>query len=299
MKTTTRQSREPLLPSELVLNSDGAVYHLGLHPDQLAEKVIVVGDPARVKRISDKFNVVEHRVESREFVTHTGLYGGTRITALSTGIGVDNIDIVMNELDALVNIDLKTKQIKERSHYLSIVRIGTSGALQEHIPVGDTVHTAYALGLDGMLHYYDYEMESDEQKLAHDFMAHTRWPIDGIKPYAVKGHSFLDTAFRSFSTAGVTVTANGFYGPQGRKLRLNPAFEEINNLMSTFSFEGIPLANYEMESSGLLGLGALLGHQCTTVCTVIANRLRNEFLDDYQPHIDRLIVRVLDALAAD
>lgn len=299
VKAKTRNIDSPLAPSELVLNSEGAVYHLGLKPHQIADKIIVVGDPNRVRRISAHFDHVEYEVAFREFFTHTGTIGGKRITALSTGIGIDNIDIVMNELDALRNLNLETRLPNEKENPLSIVRIGTSGALNQDIEVGAFVHSKYAIGLDGLLHYYLPQYEEDESALVEAYMQHTQWNKAGIKPYAVRGSEFMDEAFSKFAIPGITMTANGFYGPQGRQLRLQHSSGDLNQQMSQFNFRGTPIANYEMESSALLGLGGMLGHRCTTVCAVIANRLRNEFLSDYKPTIDRLIQHVLDALLAD
>lgn len=282
-------------PSELVLDSRGAVYHLGLTPEEIADKVIVVGDPSRVTKITDKFDSVEHRITKREFVTHTGYLNKERITVLSTGIGVDNIDIVMNELDALRNIDLKTRLAKDTTNPLKIVRLGTCGALNRDIPVGSFVQSSYAIGLDGVMHYYGCPYEEDELELTRMYMEHVNWNIDGIRPYAIRGSGTLNQFFQDGFYQGITATACGFYGPQGRQLRLPRAMQNLNDAMSTFVYKGLPMANYEMESSALFGLGSALGHECTTVCAVIANRLRNEFLKDYQPAIDQLIDEVLEA----
>ena len=282
-------------PSELVLDSAGAVYHLGLQPEQIADKIIVVGDPGRVAKISNKFDSIEHKVSKREFVTHTGYIGNERITALSTGIGVDNIDIVMNELDALRNIDLKTRTAKDTLNPLKIIRLGTCGALSRDIPVGSFVQSNYAIGLDGVMHFYGCAYEEDELELIRKFMEHVNWNIDGLRPYAIRGSATLSTYFQEGFFQGITATACGFYGPQGRQLRLPLAMQNLNDAMSTFTYNDLPMANYEMESSSLFGLGSALGHECTTVCAVIANRLRNEFLKDYQPAIDQLIEKVLEA----
>lgn len=299
VKEIKRKIQTSLAPSELVLNPEGGVYHLALHPHQLADRMIVVGDPGRVELISSRFDSVEHRVSSREFVTHTGRVGNQTITALSTGIGVDNIDIVLNELDALRNIDLQKRTVHEKLNPLKIVRLGTCGALNKNIEVGSFVHSNYALGLDGVMHYYDCQYEEDELQLARDFQKHTKWNSDGIKPYAVRNNQNLGQLFQDGFYQGITATACGFYGPQGRELRLPLALNGLNDSMSTFEFNGIHMANYEMESSALFGLGASLGHECTTVCAVIANRLRNEFLKDYHPAISKLIDLVLTGLTTD
>lgn len=282
-------------PSELVLDSAGAIYHLGLQPEQIADKIIVVGDPGRVAKISNKFDSIEHKVSKREFVTHTGYIGNERITALSTGIGVDNLDIVMNELDALRNVDLKTRMVKDQLKPLKIIRLGTCGALSRDIPVGSFVQSNYAIGLDGVMHFYGCAYEEDELELTRNFMEHVNWNIDGLRPYAIRGSATLSSYFQKGFFQGITATACGFYGPQGRQLRLPLAMQNLNDAMSTFTYKDLPMANYEMESSSLFGLGAALGHECTTVCAVIANRLRNEFLKDYQPAIDQLIEKVLEA----
>lgn len=277
------------------MDNAGAIYHLGLHPHQIADKIIVVGDPGRVEQISKNFDAIEHKVVKREFVTHTGRIGNERITALSTGIGVDNIDIVINELDALKNIDLTTRKIKDEFSPLQIIRLGTCGALNADIPVGGFVHSTYALGLDGVMHFYDCEFEEDEKQLVQKFMEHVNWNIPGLTPYAIRGSKTLGSYFNEGFYHGITATACGFYGPQGRKLRLPVAMKNLNDAMSTFSFQNLPMANYEMESSALFALGAALGHECTTVCVVVANRLRNEFSKDYKPDVERLIHKVLEA----
>jgi uridine phosphorylase len=299
MKTAVRPIHEPIAPSELVLNADKSVYHLALHPAQVAPTIILVGDPQRVPLISKYFDGAEHRVLNREFCTHTGFYMGRRITAMSTGIGVDNVDIAMNELDALFNIDFGTRMPKPVRTSLRIVRLGTSGALSPNIPVGSFVHSRYALGLDGLLHYYHTAYEQDETELSDAFMAHTQWALQGIKPYAVRCDNVLGKLFEEGFHQGITATACGFYGPQGREVRLATAAPGLNERMSTFQFNGIPMANYEMESSALFGLGAMLGHSCTTVCAVVANRLRNEFLSDHHGPVDTLIATVLKRLCVD
>ncbi len=286
-----------IAPSELVLNPDLSVYHLGLHPSQVADTIIVVGDQHRVPLISNQFEKVEDKVQNREFCTHTGTYKGKRITALSTGIGVDNVDIVMNELDALVNIDLVAREIKPLHTSLRIVRLGTSGALSSDIPVGSFVHSRYAIGLDGVLHYYDAQYDDDELQLTEAFRKHTNWELSGIAPYSVRSDEALGQYFQEGYYQGITITACGFYGPQGRMLRLPVALAGLNDAMSTMRFRGIPIANYEMESSALFGLGAMMGHACTTVCTVVANRMRNEFLADHHTPIEKLIKQVLDCLS--
>lgn len=294
MKATAYSPTQSLAPSELVLRSDGSVYHLGLHPDQIADTIIIAGDPGRVEKIAAHFDRVEHRVSNREFVTLTGNIGSRRLTALSTGIGTDNIDIVINELDALRNIDFERRSIRTVKRPLQIIRIGTSGALNAEIAPGSFVHSTYAVGLDGVMHFYDASFEADERSLAEKFAAHTGWSIPGLQPYAVRSDAALGALFQDGFHQGITATACGFYGPQGRVLRLPAAMPSLNERMSTFSFEGIPMANYEMESSALFALGSLLGHACTTVCLIIANRIQNAFLPDYHPAMNRLIELTLE-----
>jgi len=288
----------PIPPSELVLNGKGRVYHLDLSPEQVADKIILVGDPGRVSKISSRFDSVEHSVEHREFVTHTGRIAGKKITALATGIGVDNVDIVINELDALVNVDLKSREAKSKLKRLKFVRLGTSGALQKDIQVGSAIHSQFAIGLDGLLHHYQLKYDQIEKNLNQAFIDFTDWSNKGILPYSVQGSSFMNHAFASFSKKALTLTANGFYGPQGRSIRLETN-NNLNNRVQDFRFQDLPIGNYEMESSALFGLGGALGHDCTTVCLVIANRLRNEFLSDYSGEMDVLIDRILEGFLAD
>lgn len=295
MKSNSRGAIFP--PSELPLNADGSVYHLALKPEQVADTVIVVGDPGRVQKISEQFDRVDVQVSNREFLTHTGSVNGQRLTVLSTGIGVDNIDIVMNELDALRNVDLVKRRQLEAENPLDIIRLGTSGSLNPNLEVGSFVNSMYALGLDGVMHFYDVDYEEDERALVQEFTRHVSWPLEGIRPYAVRGDKDLAALFKEGFFKGITATACGFYGPQGRKLRLSPSFSEINGRMADFSFRGLPMANYEMESSALFGLGAALGHRCTTVCVIVANRLRNEFAKDHNADVDRLIRAVLERVA--
>lgn len=287
-----------LPPSELVLRPDGSIYHLGLHPEQIADTILIAGDPGRVELIASYFDKVEHRVQNREFVTITGTIGAERLTAMSTGIGTDNIDIVINELDALVNIDLKARKGFAKRRKLRIVRIGTSGALHGDIDTGSYVHSCYAIGLDGVMHFYNATYEPDELALNEQFKEHTGWDVRGLRPYAARSDRELGKYFDEGFHQGITVTACGFYGPQGRVLRLPTVMPELNDQMSTFSFEGIPLANYEMESSALFALGGMLGHQCTTVCLIIANRIQNAFLKDYKPQMKTLVETVIQKMTA-
>lgn len=284
-------------PSELVLNPDGSIYHLALRPDQLADTVLVVGDQGRVEKISRHFERVEHRVQNREFVSHTGELRGHRITALSTGIGTDNIDIVLNELDALVNIDLATRAPKRDTKRLRIIRLGTCGALQEDIPVDSRIVSAYGVGLDNVLHYYAHEPEDKELRLLNALLAHTGWPDNLPYPYVAAGDAELIGLLGAGNTVGITITAGGFYGPQGRQLRLPPSVDGLNEALSAFAHDGLRATNYEMETSALYGLSGLLGHRACTVCCVVANRLRKEYSKDHHAAVDAMIAEVLERVA--
>ncbi|MEZ4755563.1 MAG: nucleoside phosphorylase [Flavobacteriales bacterium] len=285
-----------LPPSELVLNPDGSVYHLALRPEHLGDLVLVVGDQGRVERISRQFNKVEHRVQNREFVSHSGEYRGVHVTALSTGIGTDNIDIVLNELDALANIDLLTRQPQARTRSLRIVRLGTCGALHADIPVDTRIVSAYGVGMDNVLHYYAYENTDAETRLLTAFLEATEWPDNLPLPYVAAGDAGLVSTLGQGNHVGITLTAGGFYGPQGRQLRLLPSVDGLNERFSDFAHEGLRCSNYEMETSALYGLGGMLGHRVATVCTVVANRMRKEYSKDHHAAIDRMIEEALDRL---
>lgn len=280
-------------PSELILNPDGSVYHIALRPEQLGDIVLVVGDQGRVELISHHFSRIEHKVQNREFVGHTGEYNGVRITALSTGIGTDNIDIVVNELDALVNIDLESRSPKEKTRSLKIIRLGTCGALQEDIPVDTRIVSAYGVGLDNVLHYYAYENTDAELRLLNALLQQTDWPDNLPMPYVAAGDKELVTLLGHNNVVGVTFTSGGFYAPQGRQLRGVPSVDGLNERLTGFAHEGLRGANFEMETSALYGLGGLLGHRTATVCTVVANRLRKEYSKDHHGAIDRMIAEVL------
>lgn len=287
----------PIAESELILNPDGSVYHLHIRPEMLAGNIIVVGDQGRVETISAHFDTIEHKVSNREFVTHTGTFKGKRFTVLSTGIGTDNIDIVLNELDALVNIDLEKRTIKEKKTNLRIVRIGTSGALQGDIPVDTYVASSHGMGLDGLLNYYAGLDLCDVPGIANAFMAHAGWTKGMPYPYVVKGSESLLNAIAHDQTKGITATAPGFYGPQGRQLRLAPALPDLNEKLGSFEFEGHRVTNFEMETSALYGLGNLLGHECATICAIIANRVARTYSKDYRKTVNELIRLVLERMA--
>jgi uridine phosphorylase len=298
MNINNNSMSERIIPeSELILNPDGSLYHIKLKAEHIADDVIVVGDQHRVERISKHFDSIEHKSISREFVTHTGIYKGKKITVLSTGIGTDNIDIVVNELDAAINIDLTTRKIKKEHRKLNIIRIGTSGALQEDLPVDSYLISRYGLGFDGLLQYYKLENTEEEKELLNDFMSHTAWNSDLATPYFVRSSDELFNKInRGDMTEGITGTAAGFYGPQGRVLRLPLRNNELNEQLTSFKSKGQRVTNFEMETSALYGLGRLLGHNCVTVCVLIANRLKGEYSDDYKKPVDALIKTVLDRL---
>ncbi len=286
----------PIPSSELVLNPDGSVYHLHLKEADIADNVIVVGDAGRVKRISSHFETLELVRENREFITHTGFYKGKRITALSTGIGTDNIDIVVNELDAAVNIDLKTRTFKPEKRKLNLFRLGTSGALQEDIPVDSVICSSHGIGLDGLIYFYEKAKDVIDQYLTGDFIRHTAWNLDLPSPYVVAASEHLLQTTGSGFRKGMTATAPGFYGPQGRVLRLQLAREDLLDRLESFRSDELRITNFEMETSALYGLSAMLGHHAMTVCLIVANRLRGEFSKDYHKGIDRLIVDLLNNL---
>ena len=286
----------PLLPSELILNPDGSIYLLNLLPEDIADDIIVVGDQHRVERISSFFDKIDVKKEKREFVTHTGWYKGKRITALSTGIGCDNIDIVINELDAIVNIDLETRIIKENPRKLNIIRLGTSGALQADIPVDSFVISSYGLGFDGLAQFYKTNFEVDEKALQAEFIKQVNWKDELNQPYFAKANNELVERIEEGMIKGITATANGFYGPQGRSLRLAPNVPDLNEKLNQFSFEGLRITNFEMETSALYALGGMLGHNTATVCAIIANRFTKTFSEDYKATVDKLIKVLLDRL---
>lgn len=293
---SSRHSTQAIESSELILNADGSVYHLNLRPEQLADTIIVVGDQNRVAEVSKHFSRIDHKASNREFITHTGVYNNKKITVLSTGIGPDNIDIVMNELDALVNIDLENRTIRQEKKSLSIIRLGTSGSLQPDIPVDAAVVSQYAIGFDGVLSFYKTAYETDELELIEAFKKHTNWGPALNPPYAVKASEELFNLLAKDHFTGITATANGFYGPQGRILRLDPSRPDLNNLYSSFEWKGLKLTNYEMETSALYGLAGLLGHKACTMCAIIANRYKREYSKNYHALMEARIGGLLDRL---
>ena len=282
--------------SELILNPDGSVYHLHLKPENIAKDILFVGDQNRVEKITQHFEHIECTIQKREFKAQTGTYKGKRITVISTGIGPDNIDIVMNELDALVNIDLESRTIKRELTSLNIVRIGTSGSLQADIPVDSFVMSRYGLGLDNMLRSYQID-EISEKEIEEAFIYQTNWDLRKGRPYVVKGSDSLAALFTSDKIfEGFTGTAGGFYGPQGRVLRLPIQDIELNRRMDSFQFQGIRMTNLEMETGAIYGLGKLLGHECLSLNAIIANRATGTFSKDPYKTVDELIEYALNRL---
>jgi uridine phosphorylase len=284
-------------PSELIINTDGSVFHLHITPEQLAQKVILVGDPGRVDLVASHLTNIECHVQNREFHTITGTYKGKRITALSTGIGCDNIDIVINELDALTNIDFTTRNEKEQLHSLEIVRIGTCGGLQLSTPVGSFVVSAKSIGFDGLLNFYAGRNEVCDLAFEKAFTQHMNWNPQLCAPYVIDADRELtDRIANTDMVRGVTVACGGFYGPQGRELRIPLADPDQNQKLENFEYDGWKITNFEMESSALAGLCRLLGHRATTCCLVAANRLIKEANPNYKNTIDSLIKTVLDRI---
>ncbi len=279
--------------SELILNNDGTIFHLHLQPENIADTIILVGDQGRVKVVSDFFDKIEFKAANREFITHTGTFRGQRITALSTGIGTDNIDIVVNELDALVNIDLKKRMLKPEHHALNLIRIGTSGALQGDIPVDTPIATATSIGFDGMLNFYAAVKLMGNEDLKKAFLEHTQWRSGLPIPYFPDASQELLNKVAGDMRQGMTISAPGFYGPQGRMLRLPLRDATLNDKISKFEYNGRKITNYEMESSAIYGLSKALGHNALTVCNIIANRIRKEYSKDYKPGVKNLIEKVL------
>ena len=283
--------------TELITNKDGSIFHLNLLPGDIANKIIIVGDPGRVDMLASLMTDIKIRKENREFRTVTGSFENTEITVISSGIGPDNIDIVINELDALANIDLNTGICKEEPVSLTIVRLGTSGGLRADVPAGSCVLTETAIGFDGLLHFYQgYDWILDTG-LADYLVEYLEWPDTLSYPYAVNANKELMELFQNENFKnGITISAPGFYAPQGRRLRLETFDNEINNKLAEFSYRGRTISNYEMESSAIYGLSALLGHKALTVCLVIGNRVTGEFVQDYKPLMKDLALKVFQIL---
>ncbi len=283
--------------SELIINDDGSIFHLHLRPEQLADTVILVGDPGRVALVADFFETKECEVANREFKSVTGTYKGKRMTVLSTGIGIGNIDISVTELDALANIDFSTRQEKQEKRQLTLLRLGTSGALQPDIKVGDFIFSRTSVGFDGLLNYYKGRNDVCDLAIEKAFIAHTGWNELLPKPYFIDSDKELLELFRDSTIEGITIAAPGFYAPQGRWVRLQPQDMQLNEKIESFEYEGRKITNFEMESSALAGMAALMGHRAATICTIIAQRIALDACTDYKPFVHQMIAMALDKLA--
>jgi uridine phosphorylase len=287
----------PIAASELIINNRGAVYHLDCRPEEIATTIITVGDPARVNEVSKHFDSVEVRNHHREFVTHTGYLNKKRITVVSTGIGTDNIDIVLNELDALVNIDLKTRMIKENLTPLNIIRVGTSGSLQIDIPVDSFVVSTHGLGIDNLLNFYRQNNNEEEKQLVQSFVTQTQLNNNFAAPYISSASGSLLKNFVDGFHHGITVTCPGFYGPQGRVLRLGLSNPPLIDNLTAFTFGQHRITNFEMETAGIYGLGGLLGHHCLSISAIVANRISKEFSKDGNAAVENLIKKTLNIVS--
>lgn len=283
--------------SELIINDDGSVFHLHLKPEELADTVILVGDPGRVDMVSEYFENREFRHQSREFVSVTGTYKGKRMTVLSTGIGTDNIDIVMNELDALANIDFSTREVKQQKRSLNILRIGTSGAIQKDIPLGSFVFSHISVGCDGLMNWYADRDSIALTSIEEAFKQHTNWNRHLPDPYFVRAGQKMIDLFKDCTIKGMTIAASGFYGPQGRVLRMPLAMPDMLETFESFNYEGERVTNFEMEGSAVAGIASHLGHNAGTVCCIIANRHIGTSNPDYKPQVRKLVELALDRLA--
>ncbi len=283
--------------SELIINSRGAVYHLDVRPEEIAQTVITVGDPDRVQEVSKHFDKIEFKLQHREFITHTGYIGNKRISCVSTGIGPDNIDIVINELDALVNIDFESRTIKPNLTSLQIVRMGTSGSLQAEIPVDSFVASTHGLGIDNLLHFYRYENNEEERQLLQAFVTHTQLQNHLSAPYIAGAGASVLKHFATGYHQGITVTCPGFYGPQGRVLRMGLKNPNLIDHLTSFRFGPHRISNFEMETSAIYGMGKILGHQCLALNAIVANRIRKEFSKDSLAAVRNLIKNSLEILA--
>ncbi|MFR9165871.1 MAG: nucleoside phosphorylase [Dysgonomonas sp.] len=282
--------------SEFIINDDGSAFHLHVRPEQLSDKIIMMGDPSRVALTASHFDSIECEVQSREFHTITGTYKGKRITAISHGIGPDNIDIVITELDALANVDFKTREVKKDFKQLTMIRVGTSGGLQPHCPIGSYVVAAKSIGFDGVLNYYEGRNKVALTDFEDAFKKHTGWSPLHCSPYVVKADEELVERIGHDMIKGVTISAIGFYGPQGRYVRMPLADPQLNSKIESFRYNGDSITNYEMESAPLAGLGRLMGHKCMTVCAIIANRLAGDSNANYKGSVEDLIKTVLDRI---
>ncbi len=288
---------QPIPASELIINNRGAVYHLDCRPEEVANTVITVGDPDRVQAVSKHFDSIEFKNQHREFITHTGYIGNKRITCVSTGIGPDNIDIVLNEMDALVNIDFETRQIKEQLTAMNFIRLGTSGSLQESIPVDSFVVSTHGLGLDNLMNFYQAENNPEELQLLQAFNGHTQLNAGNLSPYINMASGHLLKHFTTNYHHGITATCPGFFGPQGRVLRVGLAFPNLIDQLTSFHFGNHHITNFEMETSAIYGLGKALGHHCLSISAIVANRIKKEFSADGNKAVEDLISQSLAVIA--
>ena len=282
--------------SELIINDRGAIYHVNCRPEEIAETIITVGDPDRVKEVSKHFDSIEFKNQHREFVTHTGYIGKKRISVTSTGIGPDNIDIVLNELDALVNIDFETRTIKENLTSLNIIRVGTSGSLQKEIPVDSFVASTHGLGLDNLMNFYQHNSNEEEKQIMHSFNTHAQLHHGISSPYITGAGMHLLKEFVDGFHSGITVTCPGFYGPQGRVLRMGLTQPQLIDSLTSFSFGQHRISNFEMETSAIYGMGKVLGHHCLSLSAIVANRISKEFSKDGAAAVENLIQKTLQII---
>ena len=287
---------QPIGNSELIITNRGTIYHLDLAPEHIAPLIITVGDPDRVKEVSKYFDRITHKAQHREFVTHTGLIGNKPISCVSTGIGPDNIDIVFNELDALVNIDFETRTVKEKKTALTIVRLGTCGGLQPDVPVDSIVVSSHAIGRDNLMHYYKMDNNPDERYILNEFTKHTKLEGKAIVPYIAESAISLRKEFGRDFVHGITVTCPGFYGPQGRVLRVPLAFPNLIESLTTFQYQELKIVNFEMETSAIYGMGKVLKHKCLSISTVVANRVKKLFSSNGDQAVDNMIKKSLEVL---
>lgn len=288
---------QPIAASELIINSRGAIYHLDVTPDEIAENIITVGDPARVKEVSKHFDKIDVQRSHREFVTHTGRVGNKRISVVSTGIGTDNIDIILNELDALVNIDFTTRTIKNQLKHLNIIRVGTSGSLQADVPVDSFVSSTHGVGIDNLMNFYIHDNNEEEKQLLHSFVTQTQLHGRFSQPYIAGASMSLMKHFVEGYYHGLTVTCPGFYGPQGRVLRLGISNPQLIDRLTGFKFGQHRITNFEMETAGIYGLGKALQHNCLSLSAIVANRIHKNFSADGFAVVEKLIVKTLEIIS--
>ena len=284
--------------SELIINKRGAIYHLNVRPEELGDTIILVGDPGRVKRVSKHFDRIDHQLEQREFITHTGFIGNTNISVVSTGIGPDNIDIAINEIDALANIDFNTRKINPTLKKLKIIRFGTCGALQADVPIDSMIASSHGLGLDNLMNYYDHKKTPLESEMISSFIHQTSMDTSITLPYIFEGSTELISKFGADFHKGITVTCPGFYGPQGRVLRLALKSKGLINKLSSFNFNDLRIVNFEMETSAIYGLGKLLGHDCLSINVAVANRVTQEYSDDSVAAVEKMIEKALAVIVS-